>query len=290
MISDGGKMWRRVPFRDPTARLLAVAANRGVIVIAGWRLIHGTARLTLWSSRTGTAWQRIGGIATATAGAFVDIVPDGRRFTAVSLEGTPRGLRTAVWSGDARRWRSDAILGLGEARAICIGPHGATAVAVTGQATAERVVAWHRGRSGTWSSDPEIVASAADASRCAEAEAGTVVAGTDNRNGAATVWRAGSDASWNPSPVANTAPRTVLNDVMRDAGGFAMTGTSGARGQADLAVWRSTDGVTWTSAGGTDPVFLEPGYQAGLALARFSGQLIVVGRSGAGDGGIWIGS
>lgn len=64
---------------------------------------------------------------------------------------------------------------------------------------------------------------------------------------------------------------------------------SGRRGQNDLAVWRSADGVAWTRLGAADQVFVEPGYQAGLGLVPVGPSVVVVGRSGAGNAGLWVG-
>ncbi len=291
MLRQGAGGWRRVAFRDPAARLLAVTANRGVFAIAGWRLIDGKAHLALWTSTTATTWRRLGGTRSDPVGAFADIAPDGNRFLAVAFEGTVRGLFTTVWAGDRFTWRSAAGLGYGEARAVCVGPGRATAVAVAGDGSRSRILAWRRSKAGRWTKEPEVVSSAAEASRCADGPSGTVVAGANNVDGAAMSWkRSAYSERWQPAVIGNTAPRTTVNDVVRDGSAFLASGSTGARGQVDLAVWRSADGVVWTRRGGVEPVFVEPGFQVGLGIVRARAKLVVVGRNGAGDAGLWVGT
>jgi len=290
MTSVDGRRWQRLPFTDKAARFTAVAANHGIFAIAGWRLVSGHARPAVWTSRTGTAWRRVGGTASVPIGAFADIAPDGDHFSAIALEGTVRGLATAVWSGGRGGWHSVAVLGPGEAREICVGHNGATAVAIRGQGPTEQVVTWHRPSRGPWSRDEELVANGSDATHCADGPAGTVLATTNNGDGSTAMWlRDPRQGTWHSATLANTAPQTVVYDVLWDGRVFLAVGTSGSRGQADLGIWRSTDGATWSSVGGAQSVFVEPGFQAGLAVARYRAALIVVGRNGAGNGGIWIG-
>lgn len=291
MFSQGGAAWRRVALKDRAARFLAVTANRGVFAIAGWRLIDGRAHLALWTSSAGTNWKRLGGTRGDPIGAFTDIAPDGKRFLAVALEGTTRGLRTAVWAGDRHAWRSAADLGFGEARAVCVGSGRATAVAVVGDGTRSRTLAWRRSKSGRWSREPELVSSSADPSRCADGAHGTVVVGTNNLDGAATTWRWTAERQrWQPSVIGNTVPRTTVNDIVRDGDAFFASGSTGGRGQVDLALWRSVDGAQWTRYGDLGPVFVEPGYQVGLGMVRVRARIVVVGRHGAGNAGLWVGT
>ncbi len=98
------------------------------------------------------------------------------------------------------------------------------------------------------------------------------------------------DRPWVKAVVAVSAPRSEINDVVRDGSGYLATGTSGGRGQNDLAIWRSSDGERWIRIGETDPVFLEPGYQAGEGIVRARGRIVVVGRHGAGNAGLWAGT
>lgn len=289
MISQGAGTWRKIPFADGAARLLAVTSDRNGFSIAGWRLVKGRARLAIWTSRSGTAWQRLGGTGQQPIGAFVDIARDSSELVAAALEPSRRGFTVSVWNRVRGIWLSTAILGPGEARAVCVGPHGATVVATAGVGPRSRVVAWSRAGNGRWSAEPEIVAVDASAESCADGPKGTVIVGTGD--GGATTWRRTRPGMpWNRSIVGATAPETAIYDVVRDGSGYLATGTAGGRGQSDLAVWQSPDGVQWRRVGGTDPVFLEPGYQAGLGIVRARGNIVVAGRHGAGNAGLWVGT
>jgi hypothetical protein len=287
MYSRRGTAWRKAAFTDRAARLLAVTSDRSGFTIAGWRLIKGRARLAIWTSRTGTAWRRLGGTQYEPVGVFVDIARDSTGLVAVALEPSQRGFVVSVWKRGRSQWISDRVLGAGEARAVCVGPHGATAVATVGVGPRSRVLAWSRAGNGAWSAEPELVAASASAEGCADGPKGTVIVGSD---GPATTWRrTRPGAPWNPSIVGATAPATAIYDVIRDGSGYLATGTAGGRGQSDLAVWQSPDGVQWNRLGSTDPVFLEPGFQAGLGIIRARGRIVVAGRHGAGSAGLWVG-
>lgn len=117
-----------------------------------------------------------------------------------------------------------------------------------------------------------------------------MIAGEDE-NGAAVTWRrTRPDTPWVKAVVGVSTPATAINDLVRDGTGYLATGTSGGRGQADLAIWQSSDGARWNRIGETDPVFLEPGYQAGEGIVRARGRVVVVGRHGAGNAGLWTGT
>ena len=252
MLSRSPGAWRRVRFTDLAARFVAVTADRGVFTIAGWRLVRERARLAIWTSRDGTSWRREGGTQDVPVGAFMDIAPDGSSLVAAALEGTPRGLVTSAWTRRRGVWQSADILGPGEAKAVCVGPHGATVVATIGVGPRSRVLVWSRGTNGRWSKESELVSVGATAERCADGPKGTVIVGTDE-NGAAVAWRRSRQGmQWGPSIIAATAPATVVADVVRDGSGYLATGTSGGRGQNDLAVWRSADGVRWLRLGGAE--------------------------------------
>jgi hypothetical protein len=289
MLSQRAGAWRRGSLPDRAARLSAVTSYRGVFAIAGWRLVRGRARLALWASRTGTNWRRLGGTSDVPIGAFVDISPGPAGLLAAALEGSQRGLQTSVWTRLRGIWRRAAVLGSGEARAICVGPHGATVVASVGVGPRSRVLAWSRASTGRWPPEPEVVAAPATADRCADGPLGTVIVG-DDENGSAVAWRrVRQGRPWQASILASTAPPTRILDVVRDGSGYLASGSAGDRGQVDLAVWRSHDGVHWSRIGDTDPVFLEAGFQAGLGLVRARGRIVVVGRHGAGNAGLWEG-
>jgi hypothetical protein len=289
MVSAAGGAWSKASFTDAAARLQAVTSDRGVFTIVGWRLIRGRARLALWTSRDGSAWGRLGGTAAVPVGAFVDITPSRWGLLAVALEGSQRGLQTSVWARSRGSWRSVAILGLGEARAICAGPNGAVAVANVGGDARSRVLAWSRPPGGSWPSEQEVVA-AGSAARCADGPSGTVIVGSD-ASGAAVTWRRTRPGRpWIKTVVGVSAPPTAINDITRDGSGFLATGTSGGRGQSDLAIWQSADGARWARIGETEPVFLEPGFQAGQGIVKARGRIFVVGRHGAGNAGLWAGT
>lgn len=288
MLSPKAGIWRRVAFTDRSARFLAVTSDRSGFTIAGWRLVKGRARLAIWTSRSGAAWRRLGGTQSEPIGVFVDVARDSSGLVAVALEPSQRGFRVTVWNRARGFWIRTATLGSGEARAVCVGPHGATAVATVGVGPRSRIVAWSRASKGQWSAEPELVATDASADGCADGPKGTVIVGAD---GAATTWRRTRPGTpWNPSIVGATAPATAMYDIVRDGSGYLATGTAGGRGQSDLAVWQSPDGVQWSRLGGADPVFLEPGFQAGLGIVRARGQIVVAGRHGAGNAGLWVGT
>ena len=290
MFSPSGGTWRKAPFTDPAARLVAITSERGTFTIAGWRLIRARAHLAFWTSRNGSTWRLLGGTRADPVGVFVDIVPSTSGLLAVAFEGSQRGLQTTTWARSRGTWRRTATLGLGVARALCAGPNGAVAVATVGGDARSRVLAWSRSPKGAWTPEPEIVAIRSSATRCADGPRGTVIGGEDD-SGAAVTWRRTRlDRPWVQAVVAVSAPRSEINDVVRDGSGYLATGTSGGRGQNDLAIWRSSDGERWTRIGETDPVFLEPGYQAGEGIVRARGGIVVVGRHGAGNAGLWSGT
>ncbi len=290
MVSSGGGAWQRRAFSDRTARLLAIVAHRGTLWAAGWRLVHGRASLAVWTSRDGRRWQRQGGTALEPVGAFFDIAPSRRGFVAIALEPSKRGFVTTAWTLTRTGWRDEGVLGPGEPRAVCVGPHGVTAVATRGSGLQSRVVAWTRTQSGRWPREPELVASGgAAAAGCADAPAGTVIVGQGAGLSAALWHRARRGEPWRGLVLAQTNPASSIGDVVRDGPGFLATGSFGGRGQVDLAVWCSPDGVGWGWLGGLDPVFTEAGYQAGLGVVRAGSKIVAVGRHGAGGAGVWIG-
>jgi|GEM_PF-7032779 len=220
------------------------------------------------------------------AGGFV-VDPDGIRTPAVW--GSRDGATWRRWSAGARGLTPGRILGPGETRAICSGPHGATVIATRGAGRDEQVLAWHR-RSGVWSRASETVAASAEAADCADGPTGTLVVGSGATGGTAVAWTQDSaGAPWRPTVLADTLPRSALFGVTRVGRGFATTGQGGARGQLDLVLW-TTSGSGWSSVGGSAPVFSEPGAQAGLALVTFAGRIVVVGETGTGNGAIWTGT
>ena len=290
MLSRDGRSWTRGAFADRAAQLDAVAANGAVIAAVGWRLVRGLPRAALWTSVDGHAWRRIGGTVSAPLGGFVDVAADGRGFSAVAFEGSGRnGLVTSVWSGNRRVWGGGQVLGGGEARAICIGPHGATAVALRDGKRGKQIVAWQRSRSGAWSSDPDVVAGgSAEANGCEDAGFGTVVVGSDERRAAALWTRSRPGERWDKTILSITNPLPALFDATRDGRSILVSGATGARGQLDLLVWR-TDGRSGVGVGGGDPEFVAPGAQGGLGIVGYDERIVVVGRSGAGDAAIWVG-
>lgn len=292
MVSSGGGSWHRRAFGDRAGRLLAVAASGGRLWAGGWRLVEGRASLAVWTSTDGRRWQRAGGTAGDPVGAFVDVAPvRGGRVVAVALEPSKRGFVTTAWTLTRAGWRDEGVLGPGAPAAVCVGPRGVTAVANRGSGLQSRVVTWTRGRSARWPREPEIVASGgAFAASCADGPSGTIIVGQDGALGA-TVWRrARSGEPWRANVLAQTEPASSVGDVVRDGSGFLAAGSFGGRGQVDLAVWRSSDGVTWEWLDELDPVFTEAGYQAGLGLERVGQRVVVVGRHGAGNAGLWVGS
>ncbi len=289
LTSANARSWSRAPLPDPHARLEAVAVSHGVFAVAGWRLLKGKAHVALWTSTNGRRWRRLGGGALDPVGAFVDVAPDGAGFVLGAFEGSPRGLQVSTWSAGARGLTPGRILGPGETRAICSGPHGATVIATRGAGRDEQVLAWHR-RSGVWSRASETVAASAEAADCADGTTGTLVVGSGATGGTAVAWTQDSaGAPWRPTVLADTLPRSALFGVTRVGRGFATTGQGGARGQLDLVLW-TTSGSGWSSVGGSAPVFSEPGAQAGLALVTFAGRIVVVGETGTGNGAIWTGT
>jgi hypothetical protein len=290
MFSPSGGAWRKVSFNDRAARFLAVTSDGGVFSIAGWRLIRGRAHLAFWTSRNGLAWRRLGGSRGDPIGAFVDITPHASGLLALSFEASQRGLKTTAWARSRGLWRRAAVLGSGEARGICAGPNGAVAVATVGGDARSRVLVWTRPPKGSWPSEPEVVAARSTATHCADGPRGTVIVGSDE-NGAAATWRRTRPGSrWVKSVVGASAPRTEINNIVRDGSGYLAAGTSGGRGQSDLAIWQSPDGSRWTRIAETNPVFLEPGFQAGQGIVRARGRIVVVGRHGAGNAGLWAGT
>lgn len=290
MFSPAGGAWRKASFTDPAARLVAITSERGTFTIAGWRLIRGRAYVAFWTSQNGSTWRLLGGTRADPIGVFVDITQGTSGLLAVAFEGSQRGLQTTAWARSRGTWRRTATLGLGVARALCAGPNGAVAVATVGGEARSRILVWSRPPKGSWPSEPEIIALRSSATRCADGPRGTVIAGSDE-NGAAVTWRRTRPGrAWVNSVVGVSAPGTAINDVVRDGSGYLATGTSGGRGQADLAIWQSSDGARWTRIGETDPVFLEPGYEAGEGIVRARGRIVVAGRHGAGNAGLWAGT
>jgi hypothetical protein len=290
MTSRGGDVWTRVPHADNAAQLLAITAHKGTFTIAGWRRLRGRAYLALWTSRNGTAWRRIGGSRNDPVGAFVDLASTSGGLLALAFEPGRRGLVTTVWASKRGVWRPTAELGPGIATALCAGPHGVVAVAAATQEPGTRIKVWSRPPRRTWSAEPELLASRASASRCADGPQGTVVVGSDENSAAVSWTRARPGERWVKSVVGSSAPRTEILDVIRDGSGFLATGTSGGRGQADLAIWRSQDGARWTRLAESDPISLEPGFQAGAGIAKIGERVVVVGQHGAGNAGIWTGA
>ncbi len=288
LTSRNARSWTRAPLPDTRARLLAVAFGRGVFAIVGWRLIDGRAHVALWTSTSGTGWRRLGGTVRSPVGAFVDVEPQGSGFAVAAFEGSSRGPRVGIWWADRRLLRPGPVLGAGEARGICVGPHGATVVAVRGEGAKGQIVAWQRGRAGGWSREAELVAARAEATGCADAPAGTLIVGLGTTDSGAAAWRRPSlQAPWTRTTLAVTSPPSELLSVSRSGKGFLTTGRLGARGQVDLAVWR-IDRNSLSSIGGS-PVFAEAGYQAGLGIVQFGNRIVVVGSRGSGNGAIWVG-
>jgi hypothetical protein len=290
MVSSAGGTWHRRAFSDRAGRLLAIAADQGSFLAVGWRLVNGRARMATWTSKNGTGWKRRGGTVLEPVGAFFDVAAVRGGFVALALEPSNRGFVTTAWTLTLTGWRDEGVLGPGEPRAVCAGPHGVTAVSTRGSGLQSRVVAWTRTLSGRWPREPELVAtSGASAVSCADAPSGTVIVGQDGNLGA-TLWRrARRGEPWRGLVLAQTAPASSIGDVVRDGSGFLATGSFGGRGQVDLVVWRSSDGVGWSWLGALDPVFTESGYQAGLGVVRVGQRIVVVGRHGAGGAGLWIG-
>ncbi|MGH3066535.1 MAG: hypothetical protein ACRDOF_09590 [Gaiellaceae bacterium] len=290
MTSRGGASWTRAALADNAAQLLAVAAYKGTFTIAGWRLLRGRAYLALWTSRTGTAWRRIGGSRDGPVGAFVDLAATSSGLLALAFEPGQRGLLTTVWASRRGVWRPAAELGPGIATGLCAGPHGVVAVAAATQEPGTRIKVWSRPPGKQWSVQPDIVASQAAVSHCADGPKGTVVVGSDENFAAVSWTRIRPGERWVKSVVGSSAPRTEILEVIREGPGFLATGTSGGRGQADLAIWRSSDGTQWARLAEADPISLEPGYQAGVGIVKIRDGVVVVGQHGAGNAGIWVGA
>jgi len=291
LVTSDRRRWKRVSFPDAAARLEALTTVGSEFTIAGWRKIGGRAHLSTWTSRDGTRWRRLGGTTAFPIGAFLDVARDRNRFVAVAIEPGQRGLETSVWTGENGFWTGSDVLGAGIASAVCVGASGVTAIATRGEGTNARILAWTRRTGRPWPTEPELVATGAEAAGCAYGTPGVVVVGIDHKKGAATTWtRRNPQRTWAAAVVASTAPRASLHDVVWDGSAFIASGTTGARGQSDLGLWKSRDGRAWDRIGGIDPVFVEPGFQLGLGLVKVGGQLVVVGRHGGGDAGLWVGT
>jgi hypothetical protein len=290
MTSRSGASWTRAALPDGAAQLLAISAYRGTFTIAGWRLLRGRAHLALWTSRTGTAWRRIGGSRNDPVGAFVDLAATSTGLLALAFEPGQRGLLTTVWASRRGVWQPVAELGPGIATGLCAGPHGVVAVAAATQEPGTRIKVWSRPPGKQWSVQPDVVASRAAVSRCADGPNGTVLVGSDETFAAVTWKRTRPGERWVKSVVGSSAPRTEILDVIRDGPGFLATGTSGGRGQADLAIWWSSDGDRWARLAEADPISLEAGYQAGVGIVKIHDSVVVVGQHGAGNAGIWTGT
>jgi hypothetical protein len=289
MFTPTGASWRQVSFPDKAARLIAITAHRGVFTIGGWRLVRNRARMALWTSRTGTKWRVVGGTRFDPVGSFEDVTVGSSGLLGLALEPGARGFLTSVWAPRRGVWRPVATLGPGIPRAICSGPHGVVAVSNAGE-NRSKVRAWTKPRKGSWSREADVVAARALAWSCADGPRGTVLVGSDQNNNAASWRRTRPGDRWAKKVVAVSAPLSGIFDVVRDGSGYLATGTSGGRGQSDLAIWRSPDGLRWARVGETDPVSLEPGYQAGEGIVKANGRIVVVGRHGAGNAGLWTGT
>jgi hypothetical protein len=288
LLSRDGRRWARLPFQDAQAQLFSVTVTAREIMIAGTRTIRAEPHLALWTSRDGKRWEQVGGTRGDPIGAFVDVVSDRGRSLALAYEGSARGLVTSVWSGRGALWRTDAVLGRGEARALCMGPHGATAVSVRDGQSADEVVVWQRGATGRWPREPELVATNARPHGCADAGFGTFVVGSD-RASASVMWtRRAPGERWTPNILQTSNPAGSLYDITRDGDSVLVTGAGGSRGQLDLVLWRFERG-RGNALGGGDPVFSAPGGQGGFGVVGYRNQIVIVGRSGAGDGAIWLG-
>ena len=289
IMYSAGTSWRRASLPDRAARLASVTARRGVFTIAGWRLVRNTARLALWTSRNGTKWRLVGGTRREPIGGFEEITPSSSGLLALALEPGQRGFRTIVWAPVRGIWLPVANLGAGIPRAICSGPHGVVVVSTSGS-NYSRVLVWSKPPKRSWTSEAELIATNSVALGCADGRRGTVIVGTD-QNRAAAIWRrVRPGGAWTKRVVGVSQPLTEILDVIRDGSGYLATGTSGERGQSDLAIWRSTDGAQWTRAGATDPTSLEPGFQAGFGVVRAGGRVVIVGSHGAANAGIWTGT
>lgn len=290
MTSSAGGAWRRAAFPDLAGRLVAITSARGTFWAVGWRLVRGRARLATWTSQDGRRWARRGGTAFEPVGTFVDAAPVPGGVAAVALEPGRRGFVTSAWVLTRAGWRPEGVLGRGEPRAICAGPHGVTAVSVVDSGLRSRVVAWTRKSNGPWPREADLVAAfGASATRCADASSSTVIGGQDGNLGA-TLWRRAQPGEpWRALVLAQTAPSSYVGDITRDGGGFIAVGSFGGRGQADFAAWSSADGVGWGWLGIQDPVFQEPGYQGALGVVRVGARIVAVGRHGAGSAGLWVG-
>ena len=288
LTSRNARAWTRAALPDTRARLLAVAFRRGVFAIAGWRLVNGRAHVALWTSTTGRDWRRVGGTAADPVGAFLDVAADAKGFMLAALEGSVRGSQVSVWSADRRRLVQGPLLGPGEARGVCVGPNGATLVAVRGDGAKAQILAWHRAPGGTWSREAEIVAARAEPTGCADAAAGTLIVGAGTTDSTAAVWRRSRpQAPWERTTLAVTSPPSAVLSAARSGNAFLTTGLVGSRGQVDLAVWRIGRN-SLVNVGGSS-VFAEAGYQAGRGIVSFGDRIVVVGSRGSGNGAIWVG-
>jgi hypothetical protein len=301
-----GETWERLPTLEG-----GVAAVHDIAVVPGGFVAAGSSNAgpRVWRSSDGRTWSSVPTSLTGTtAGKEINVASDGSKIVYGVTADTGSQLFHRVGSEWLRadrgpgfpysKPRATLLLDVAatRGRVVAVGSDGngkplvMVAVAAATQEPGTRIKVWSRPPGRPWSVEAEVVASRAAVSRCADGPKGTVLVGGDE-NFAAVSWTPTRPGErWVKSVVGSSEPRTEILDVIRDGSGFLATGKSGGRGQADIAIWRSSDGAQWDRLAEADPITLEPGYQAGAGIVKIRDRVVVVGQHGAGNAGIWVGT
>jgi len=279
-----------------SSSLTSIAGATNGFVAGGLAIRGERFSPALWASRDGRGWkrERIPPSPAGTDGAVQTVVRVGSGAVAVVNEivrGPVYRKRIALLAsgGGGWRWVGTVATGALAARGACVDGGSTMVVGVVQSGAVERGAIWERA-GGTWRR--VLLDRGSAAAGCSVRGGVAVVVGVASAH--AAVWRRSSAGSWTRVPVAGDLSLTglprALAAVTAAATGFVGVGADGARGEYDLGVWTSLDGLSWRLVRTTDAAYRESGYQRASAVALDGRGRILVGGRIVGSGALWEGS
>jgi len=229
---------------------------------AGVDIGRNDADAAIWLSRDGRDWERVDSSALGGPGdqRIDGITVAGNKVIAVGFERVGDETDAAVWrSSDGRNWAL-VTRGLDEPgnqfmNRVAGTTVGLIAVGVDNQGNDQDAAVWVSTDAGaSWARAPDPTGALGgrgnqQASRLAKLGDRVLVVGSDSAAGDldAAVWSTNDATTWRrvESPALSGSGDQLIADVAQFGDGLAAAGSDTSGGDADAAVWLTSDGDTW---------------------------------------------
>lgn len=312
-ISPDGLAWSRVPhdeavFGGPGSQSMAavVAGGPGVVAV-GSDDAGGDRDAAVWTSPDGVVWSRVPHDEAVFGGAedqkMTSVAAGGPGLVAVGVDAPGGDWNVAVWvSSDGVAWsrvpHDEAALGGPEGQSVRRVAAWSGGLVAVGQASAAGeyyAAVWTSADGIAWSRVPHDEAVFGGPGTQAAAwvvpfGAGLVAVGIDGPAGGfdAAVWTSADGVTWSRvtdhGAVFGGDGSQMAAAVVAVGGGLVAVGQDELPPNVDLAVWVSSDGLTWSRVPHDEAVFGRPIDLRGVSAVAGGPGVVVVDGGGA----VWV--